>query len=66
MHVLMIASSTAVMSTRIWMHAPYVVHCGIRSGERTLGYRGGVSSQEESSCQGHMVDSYNSTSQASV
>jgi hypothetical protein len=43
MHVPMTASSTAVMSMRIWMHAPYTVHCSIRSGEMILGMsRGSV------------------------
>jgi hypothetical protein len=33
MHVLITASCTVVRSMRIWMHAQYAVHCGIRSGE---------------------------------
>jgi hypothetical protein len=35
-HALMTASSTTVRSTRIWKHAQYTLHCGIRSDEMTL------------------------------
>ena len=36
MHASMTASSTAVRSMRIWMHARYALYYGIRSGEMTL------------------------------
>ena len=36
MHVLMTASSTMAMNTRIWMNARYVKHRGIRSGAMIL------------------------------
>jgi hypothetical protein len=55
----MTASST-VASTRIWMHARYAGHRGIRSDEMTLVMLGAtVKSQEENPSQGDMVCSYN-------
>ena len=61
MHILMTTSTTTV-STRIWMHARYVMHRGIRSGEVTLVMlRAMVNAQEENPYQGDVVCSYNTT-----
>ena len=64
MHVPMTAFSIEV-TTRIWMLAPYAVHCVTRSEKMILGRQGGAS-PEESSRQGHVVLVYNTTSEASV